>query len=457
MSDLNKIVYPTLDLFLYDLREGLGQDPEIIDYNRERFWQRIYGHPEGDESDLILEPTLLAKLKQAERSESRLVELLGADVVKHFERPLEGYYYPIQIGNTYALQVNCSGVYADGIRQSNHSPQPITNIKKIQGEILAHINHQPGAIGQTWIMWGQLCDRDQDPTQIALECYKQLVSKPDWSRDFQAQGKVLGGTLFEFWRPPADWSEPEAIKNNHHLLIWLFPKKRSIDSIIDSITGIYIDLIYLLYYRNKILWAYGEINRPLAELKADLVSVKTSIAQISMLPQNTLKLREILSNNLNLLSRYATNLGMLDSQTQTIKTNIEDYQQRLTKLKQVYQRSDWHILREFRDLAASQYLQQVEMDHGRLKSGLTLLENLIRTVDGMTQTYQTQSNRSLHQSIALAGVGVATSSITATVLVKQQPPDNNTIFILTPAFAWSLLTGAIATLLMWIILRLFGR
>ncbi|NEO73539.1 MAG: hypothetical protein F6K52_29780 [Moorea sp. SIO3H5] len=271
MSDLNKIVYPNLDLFLYDLREGLGQDPEIIDHNRERFWQRIYGHPEGDESDLILEPTLLAKLKQAERSESRLVELLGADVVKNFERPLEGYYYPIQIGNTYALQVNCSGVYADGIRQSNHSPQPITNIKNIQREILAHINHQPGAIGQTWILWGQLCDRDQDPTQIALECYKQLVSQPDWSRDFQAQGKVLGGTLFEFWRPPANWSEPEAIKHNHHLLIWLFPKKPSLDSIIDTITGIYIDLIYLLYYRNKILWAYGEINTPLAELKADLV------------------------------------------------------------------------------------------------------------------------------------------------------------------------------------------
>ncbi|NEO68674.1 hypothetical protein [Moorena sp. SIO3H5] len=212
-----------------------------------------------------------------------------------------------------------------------------------------------------------------------------------------------------------------------------------------------------MYYRNKILWAYGEINTPLAELKADLVSVNTSIAEISMLSQNTVKLREILSNNLTLLSRYATNLGILDSQAQTIKTNIEHYQQRLTKLKQVDQRGDWHILEEFRDLAASQYLQQVEMEHGRLKSGLTLLENMIRTVDGMTQTYQTQSNRSLHQSIALAGVGVATSSITATVLVKQQPPENNTIFMMTPAFAWSILTGAIATLVMWIILRLFRR
>ena len=42
MNNKNSLIYPTIDLFLYDLKAGLGQDEEQIQSNREQFWQKIY-------------------------------------------------------------------------------------------------------------------------------------------------------------------------------------------------------------------------------------------------------------------------------------------------------------------------------------------------------------------------------------------------------------------------------
>ena len=40
MNDEIRLIYPTVDLFLYDLRVGLDQDEKEIDSNRQYFWQK---------------------------------------------------------------------------------------------------------------------------------------------------------------------------------------------------------------------------------------------------------------------------------------------------------------------------------------------------------------------------------------------------------------------------------
>ena len=40
---MNKLIYPTLDLFIYDLREGLGENTEEIAENLEYFQRRLPG------------------------------------------------------------------------------------------------------------------------------------------------------------------------------------------------------------------------------------------------------------------------------------------------------------------------------------------------------------------------------------------------------------------------------
>jgi hypothetical protein len=469
MPEQTQLIYPTLDLFLYDLRDDLGQGSHKIDEKRQQFWQRIYSNYQNNHhAKELQEESLIAKLKEAEKSESSFIELLGSDRVKHFERPLAGYYYPVKIEDTYALQVDCSGVYTDGIRQSNYKPQPLKNLQGIQEEIVSHINRQPGTIGQTWMLWGQLTEPHQNPTQIALECYKQLAPEPhNWERDLKSKGQFLGATVFELWRPPSDWSERDKLRENYHLLILLFPSNKSMNSVLESVARIYLDLIHLFCYRNKVLWAYGQSCQMKAELKADLIAIQNTIRDVSQLPQQKnssefqmKQLRKIFTNTLSILSRYAINLGDINTQGRTIEINIENYLKRLKKMEKVDPGSDLQFLADFGKLATAKYLRQIEMEYTSLSSGLTLLENLIRTVEGITATYQAQSDRTLNSTIAAVGVGLTTSTVLATsavassALMTQSPEGRDIVSFQATAFGISLLVGAIASLIVW---RLWRR
>jgi hypothetical protein len=468
MPERTQLIHPTLDLFLYDIREGLGQDTQKIDDNRKQFWQRIYSNSQNNSSAKELQDeNFIATLKEAEIGESSFIELLGSDIVKNFERPLEGYYYPVQIGDTYALHVNCSGVYTDGMRQSNYKPQPLKNLASLQEEIISHINKQPGTIGQTWLMWGQLIDSHQNPTQIALECYKQLAPAPhNWERDLKSQGQFLGATVFELWRPPSAWSDREKLVESYHLLIWLFPANKSIKSVVDSVTRIYSDLIHLFCYRNKVLWAYSHSCHLKAELEADTILIQNTIRDVSQLTQqknpseSQMKgLREILTNTLTLLSRYVINLSDLKTQGRTIEINLKNYAKGLAIMEKVEEGSNLQFLAAFGKLATAKYLRQVKMDHASLSYGLTLLENLIRTVEGITATYQAQSDRALNSTIAAASVGLTTSAVLATtavassVLIVQPPQGKDIVSFQSTALGISLLMGALASLIAWKILN----
>ena len=469
MPEETTLIYSTLELFLYDIREGLGQHTQRIDDNRKHFWQKIYSELQNNSSTKeFQDETFIDKLKESEKSEANFIELLGADVVKHFERPLEGYYHPVLIGDTYALRVNCSGVYTDGVRQSNYKPQPLKNLHSIQEEILSHINRQPGTIGQTWIMWGQLTDVHQNPTQIALECYKQLAPAPhNWERDLKSKGQFLGATVFELWCPPSDWSAPDKLSENYHLLILLFPPNQSINLVGDSIAEIYLDLIHLFCYRNKALWAYGNSCQLAAKLKVETISIQSTIRNASQLHQQKTpsdlqmkRLREILSNSLTLFSRYAANLSDLNALGRTIEINLENYAKQLKMMEKVEAGSDLEFLAEFSQFAAAKYLRQIEIEHTSLSYGLPSLENLIRTVEGIIGTYQTQSDRALNSTIAAASVGLATSAVlitstvAANVLVAQQYENRDTVSFQSIALGVSLLAGALASLIAW---KIFHR
>ncbi|TAE57147.1 MAG: hypothetical protein EAZ88_02595, partial [Oscillatoriales cyanobacterium] len=77
MSKENWLIYPTVDLFVYDLADGIGQNEDKISQNRAQFWQKIYG-------DKISAPQL-AKLKQAETETAEYIELLGDKKLAAFE------------------------------------------------------------------------------------------------------------------------------------------------------------------------------------------------------------------------------------------------------------------------------------------------------------------------------------------------------------------------------------
>ena len=68
------------------------------------------------------------------------------------------------------------------------------------------------------------------------------------------------------------------------------------------------------------------------------------------------------------------------------------------------------------------------------RAELTLLENLIKTIEGIIALEQAKQNveqskrdRQLNQTVAIAGIGLATSQIASAVILAQPPDPKNSV------------------------------
>ncbi len=447
MTNQNSLIYPTIDLFLYDLKEGLGEDKEKVDSNREQFWRKIY-------HDSQLNEKLLEKLQQAEDSYN-YVELLGSQKIKPFQNNLDGYYYPVQLGDTYALQVDCTANYIDDYKSK---PQIIDCLQKVQQQILYHINGEKAKLGQSWLISSQLATANQHIEETAKECYAQLElpSKKDWKTDLK--GVFLGGTVFELWRVPPNCPESDG----YHVLICIFPHNLDIKNIQETNGKLYPQLLNLFRYRHKIIWAYGQSRQLKQNLQQGAKLVQEIVIDLNKLNQrktnNINKLQQILAKTPDILLNYTNNLIFLDDQRRTIKVNIDNYNKRWQKLKELDSNSDWNFFQEFSEFATEKYLAQIESEYANFGSRLALMENTVKTIQGIIDLEKAKSQRSLDTTIALAGIGFAISGLTATAISAKQPPITSykdLSFITTPVFFWSLIFSA--PFLVALIFRLIRR
>jgi len=465
-----QIIYPSIDLFLYDLKDGLGQKQSKIDQNCRTFCQKIYG--ELDEKSF---QEKYAQIQKYQNTDVDVIELLETQIRK-FQSPLDGYYYPLQIGDSYALQVNDSGK-RDANGQYNDEPQNIKDepFLRLKQEITQHISRQTGTIGQTWLLWGKLTSQktDAEIEDIAQKCYTQIVSNYDWKRDFIGKGKLEEGTIFELWYCPQNvgvngkefWEKFR--QESHHVFIWLFPDNISPDEMRKRVQSVYYEFLRLWQYRHKVVWSYYQSRYQKTLLKKEYVEIQPSIKQAGELPRllqtNSLKLsklQETLSANLINLSDYTIALNYLENQSRTIQLNLDNYKSRLDEMQKKYAGSDLEFLQTFSnsEIYAKKYQRQVEADLANLNPGLSLLQNLNSTVQGIIDLEQTKSDRTLNNTIAIAGVGLATSQIASAVILAEIPQETkNPLAYQTQAFFWSLGIGVIAIMLTLIVLRIFRR
>jgi hypothetical protein len=108
------LIYPTINLIQYNLREGLGEGESDMLTRSRSFYQKFL----PDLKDL-------EKYRQREQSDREFNQLLYNDLTAFphqlLPKPSDGFYYPVQLGDTYALQLNYSGKFVDG--KPNRQPQ----------------------------------------------------------------------------------------------------------------------------------------------------------------------------------------------------------------------------------------------------------------------------------------------------------------------------------------------
>jgi len=453
MSNENLLIYPTVDLFVYDLADGIGQDENKISQNRQKFWQKIY----GDE----ISSSQLEKLKQAETATADYIELLGKNNSAEFESPLEGYAYPVKIGDTYAVQFDLSGKIEPEDKKS--APEEIDRLGWQKEKIISRVN-PPATIGQSWLVWGQLTADDQDALTTAKNCYTKLNLFPNakWDRDFQIAGKFLDADFYELWLPPGDRGD---IDQNYHVLICLFPcSGQSISDINKTVAKLYPPLMRLLAYRNKVIWAYTQsrsLKGSLKESSGEIQKlVNQLIARVNAPKVDLKKLQKDLVNFLTISSAYASNIIALEQKENIIKTNLENYDRRLETIgeKMGNDAEAFKFMGTFSDFAKEKYVWQVESDNRSLSAGLRLLENAIQTIEGIIEIERAKGDRDLNVTIGGVGLGIGISGVYASTYASQikSPASAQKSMDVNAVFWWSIFWGIVASAIVFA-LRKIGK
>lgn len=513
---MTKLIYPTVSLFLYDLRDGIGQSSEQIDENRLNFWRkskpeidRVYKriqeihqqtkkNPQPLSDRIQKEVTDLTKKIQSfsqqrinqESSEAEFVELDYQDFAEQ-EKHLDGMYFALQRGDTYALQVEASDVTtATEPPKREDTLRSLDQLAHLQKLVISKINHHArsptldadklGTLGQTWLVWGKATDQkttNKQLREIAQECFSQLETGEDWKPDFKEVGELIGAKVFEYthtpkqWfnHPPKKWSDnphkyQEELdqfsrqelerfrRENYHLVMLLFPDNdTSTTDIRKGIADITGDLIKLFAYRHKIIWSYWNSRALKAKLKED--SQHISLLQKQIKDSQTkhfslTNLGENLEESWLLLAEYATRLNQLNSQQYTIEINLSNYKKRLLTIEEVFpQQTNLKIFQNFVTTAEERYLQQVKMDHASLSAGLTILENLTRTIDTLVNIERTKAENRLNTTIAIAGLGLAASSSVAGIVATQvYQPENSDRLSVGVGFAYTVAISLVIVL-----------
>ncbi|OUL29958.1 hypothetical protein BV378_04905 [Nostoc sp. RF31YmG] len=467
------IIYSSIDLFLYDIRDGLGEDEKKISSNCQDFCRKIYNDLDANSLQEKQREFLNYKDSRAD-----VVELLGkarTRNLKEISSSLDGYYYPLQLDDTYGLQVNYSGKL-DANGQANDVAQDIDAepFSKLKQEITNRLSQQTGTIGQTWLLWGKLTSTktEVEIEDIAKQSYTQIVSDYNWQRDFIGKGNLAAGTIFELWYCPQNiagegkefWDKFR--EASQHLLIWLFPEHITSDEMREQVRNIYYDFMRLWQYRHKVVWSYYQSRYQKHLLKREYVEIQLSIRQTTELPRrlqtNSLKLNELqntLTTNLINLSDYSVALNYLENQSRTIELNLTNYRYRLADIQVKYPASDVEFLKKFSEseIYAPKYQSQIAADLANLSPGLTMLQNFNSTIQGIIDLEQTKSDRTLNTTIAIAGIGLATSQIASAVILAEIPKNKNPLPYQIEVFSISLGIGLIFAVLTYIVLRSFRR
>ncbi|VXD17833.1 hypothetical protein [Planktothrix paucivesiculata] len=413
------LIYPTIDLYLYDLRQGLGQDlatrkeNELVSLNKlpPSLQNKIKASPPHEKMEWETEFVRLLT------EECEFIEPLN--LPSEYKAKYEGYYYPVQLSDTDALMVDCS--VSD--RTSNTSIQEITTLKKII--VNQVIKNQGGSLGQTWLISGQIPStiKIEDVENLAQKCYNLLVEKEaDSQGKPQGEGKLLGGRFFE-WNPHNLNDTPQKAlddlqQKNPHVIIILYPDLKAIENAAELIDH----WMQLFCHRHKILWAYVQSRLVKRQLEAEFVEVQNYVKEFKTQGYEGFNLNELsqkVSDADNLFSDYAINLSYLEFQRSTIEVNLDSYRQQLKELvaKVCEKNPEYEVkcLEQFHSYARNKYLKQVNKDSENLSAGLKMLEVAVNLIRVNLQVREAKSDRTFQNTLGIVGAGLAAASVTASI------------------------------------------
>lgn len=377
-----KLVDPTLNLFSYTLKQGLGVgEPET----RKVYVKFLDGLAEQLHKKLNVSFTPEQKQKFLALQEKTVADLpFTGNLNNH---PVNGRYRRWNVTDNYQLLFDG---YVDGKYES-------TQVIKLI-ETLQYLIPSPPPlenIGKTWMLSGWLeSGTDLEAAEFAKQVYKCLFAKDGVS---QGSGEFLGGKVAEFWG--------DKIEDNVQLLVILYPDEAAFR----ECSNFYISWLDLLCYRHKIIWAYEKSLL----LKDRLLSNYNQIVEM----RNTSRLNlKKLMEAMGKLSDFAIDLNYLELQYSTIKVNLEKYEAKLAEMKTLARPTDdLQFLQDFWNKAKQHYPKQIQKDIDNFRPCLEILRSLTDTIRGTVEIRKAESDRTFQTIVGIVGVGLSTGGTVASV------------------------------------------
>jgi len=376
---MTELFYPTIDLFIYDLRSPLNADSADIKENLQSFQKRL---PQGSQFHDI-------------ETETEYLELTTPSILKleAINASLaEVNFYPVRLNDTYGMQVDCS---VNNLTE----PQAIDSFSQIQTEIQPYSCLNPLTIGQTWLISGWLTDDTQDPEKIAKECYQILFPKNQWTQDLYGKDDFLQGTIWELWQSR---SYP-----NDHIVIILFKDRATAE----KAGSFYTDWMGFFCYRHKITWAYNNsrlIKEALINHYKKVENNAITLKKNQNLKIDLKNLQQIFNEIQTVLNQYTVDLLKLSFQKEIIEINLVNYQTRLEFIKRKAGEDEaLSFFDKFSNLTEKKYLPQIVKDTDNMQLGLQLLESNINALRSQIELEKSERDRNFQNMITLIGSGTA--------------------------------------------------
>lgn len=388
---MTKIINPTIDLFLYDLKYSLGDTQKEIEQNQQFFYNKFSAYVDS-----------LLFVENQHYLESEYLHLLK-NISAHFKsqnEQYEGYFYPVLLDDSYGLLIDCA-------LNNKVDVQPANCFAYIKAEIEQILKGQTGNIGATWMLSGWLpSDHPKSHEEIAKACYESFMLGLNWEEDLEGQGHFLGANIFEL------------IQDHQHFIIIIYPDEDTL-----NLSGkFYADWMRLFYYRHKILWAYGQSRQVKVSLQTYFLTIKAGndyIEQAINTDNELNALHEMLVNIQNTLNSYTKQLTLFDLQIATIDINLSNYEKRLGRIKQKTTRihansaTDLRFFTDFSRLVKDKYRLQISKDSETSERFLKLQSDTINAVRSRVEIEKAERDRYFQNFVTLLAGGWAFGSFVA--------------------------------------------
>ncbi|MEM1172493.1 MAG: hypothetical protein AAGJ08_26295 [Cyanobacteria bacterium P01_H01_bin.35] len=445
---MTDIINSTIDLFLYDMRNSLGDNEEDIEQKRQYFYQKFHQNVQE-------------KLKQDGKDNNQNLEVEYVNLLQFPYAPLypdtsleNGYYYPVRLGDSYGLLLEVA-------TPEKKTPENFTELRE---KIKQKLGENTATLGQTWMLSTYLPNSSETTPEeiekIAQESYKAIFPNSK-EIEFDGKGEFIGATIFEYSdnslkQQKVTLGEKEifTVVQTQHIIIAIYPDQETFQ----KLGEFYTDWIRLFYYHHKITWAYGQSRILVKDIKEKFSEIQTTIESIqdNEKVNNLQKISNLLSKIQIIINQYTSNLNNLKFQQGTIEINLHNYDLRLQTLtnkatkKVIYHQTKIEFFNYFSQLIQEKYLLQITKELENFELGLRLLEDNINAIRTQVEIEKAKSDRDFKELIAVVGTGVAVAGLTGDDAIKEcKSMLGDKFFLCQNTLLYKLVLVLIASSLAW--------